>query len=264
MLSAEEKKEKEEFFRDLDRLDDLDEDEQEEMTLSSLEPPPPKPLNKPVASIPRATLAPSEELVEERTPLRRKRKPSQDAALLEQRAARQPPLARSSTLPEQKPGKQGPPIPRLERAATVPEGGLTKTEHPKLRTNFTDLSNVKSRLNGEGRPKLKPLPKFAANPRPIDPDKQIFKGLVFCRFRLMWQFDPSLTACAVFVPNNDDDSGTRIRIHQAVQHGAIWTHEYCEEVTHIIVTNNDLDVTVVAKSFPSEEIPVCDSAELVR
>ncbi|KIW67262.1 hypothetical protein PV04_06527 [Phialophora macrospora] len=238
MLSAEEKKEKDQFFRDLDRLEALDEDEQEEMTLGFPESRPVKSLNKPIASIPRATPAPSEEVIDEKTPLGRKRKPSQDAAQPDQQAARQPPLARSSTLPEQQPNEQGPPIPRLGRAATVPERGSIEARHPKLRTKFTDLSNVTERLKGEGRPKLKPLPKFAAKTKPIDPDRQIFKGLVF-----------------FFVPNNDDDAGTRIRIHQAVQHGAIWTHEFCEEVTHIIVTSNDLDVTVVAKSFPSEQIP---------
>ncbi|ETI22334.1 hypothetical protein G647_06408 [Cladophialophora carrionii CBS 160.54] len=238
MLSAEEKKEKEQFFLDLDRLGDLDEDEQEEMILGDSEPPPMRCLTKPAASIPRAILAPSEEVIDERTPLSRKRKQPVEAAQSDQRAARQPRLARSSTLPEQKPDQKGPLIPRLERAATVPERGPIKGGHSKSRTNFTDLSNVQARLKGEGQPKLKKLPKFAAKPKPIDPDKQIFKGLVF-----------------FFVPNNDDDSGARIRIHQAIQYGAQWTHEFCEEVTHIIVTNNDYDVSVVAKSFPSNQIP---------
>ncbi|OAP60633.1 hypothetical protein AYL99_05635 [Fonsecaea erecta] len=74
--------------------------------------------------------------------------------------------------------------------------------------------------------------------RSIPPDQQIFKGLVF-----------------FFVPNNDDDSGTRIRIHQAIQFGAQWAHEFWEEVTHIIVTQDDLDKTGVAKCFPSKQIP---------
>ncbi|EXJ58697.1 hypothetical protein A1O7_06126 [Cladophialophora yegresii CBS 114405] len=238
MLSAQEKKEKEQFFRDLDRLGDLDEDTQEEVTLSVPVPPLTDPQTKPAVSMPRATLAPSKAVIEEKTPLSQKRKQSEDAAQPDQRAVRQPRLARSSTLPEQQPAQKGRPIPRLERAATVPEKGSTKAKHPKLRTNFTDLSNVQARLKGEGRPKLKQLPKFAAKMKPVDPDKQIFKGLVF-----------------YFVPNNDDDSGARIRIHQAIQHGAQWTHEFCGEVTHIIVTNNELDVKAVAKWFSSQEIP---------
>lgn len=64
-----------------------------------------------------------------------------------------------------------------------------------------------------------------------------------------------LTFPIVFVPNNDDDPGTRIRIHLAMQHGAQWAHRFCEEVTHIIVTDDELDTTRVAKSFFLNRIP---------
>lgn len=59
----------------------------------------------------------------------------------------------------------------------------------------------------------------------------------------------------VFVPNNDDDPGTRIRIHLAIQHGAQWAHRFCKEVTHIIVTDDKIDATVAAKSFYLKRIP---------
>ena len=67
---------------------------------------------------------------------------------------------------------------------------------------------------------------------------------------------PMLTLRAVFVPNNDDDSGARMRIHQAIKYGAKWAHEFCREVTHILVTRDELDVKMVAKSLPANKIPV--------
>ncbi len=73
---------------------------------------------------------------------------------------------------------------------------------------------------------------------------------------------PILTLRAVFVPNNDDDSGARMRIHQAIKYGAKWAHQYCGEVTHILVTRDELDVKMVAKSFPANRNPVGSSPSM--
>jgi hypothetical protein len=87
-------------------------------------------------------------------------------------------------------------------------------------------------------------------------DKQIFRGLVFCKHSCVWLIFLLLTLHVDFFPNNDDDMPTRARIHQAVKYGASWAHHFCEEVTHIIVTRHQLDVTKIAKYFPDKEIPV--------
>lgn len=163
MLSAQEKKEKEQFFRDLDRLTAFGRENEAEIKpdLSFSDIVPKKatdPLNaKSSKTIPTLTAE-----VNEQTAHRRKRASSQDFSVPATRSDPPPRLDRAATLPEHSPGK---PIPRPKR----------------MKEDFTDLSNLKARMKGEGYPKLKRLPKWAANRKPIPVDKQIFDGLVFCK-----------------------------------------------------------------------------------
>ncbi|KIX95628.1 uncharacterized protein Z520_08748 [Fonsecaea multimorphosa CBS 102226] len=212
MLSSEEKKEKDRFFKDLYRLDSLDDGESK--TGPNL------PERNPQRSFSMRSLKlhqtdPTPKMIDSDRH-RRKRKLSQTIPGLEQNS-------RLQSLP---PG------------ASSPAPNPSKKKKPsQVKRNVTDLSNVAARMNGSGFPRLKPLPK-RVKMKSIPGDEQIFKGLVF-----------------FFVPNNDDDSGTRIRIHQAIQYGAQWAHEFWEGVTHIIVTQDDLDMISVAKSLPSRQIP---------
>jgi len=59
----------------------------------------------------------------------------------------------------------------------------------------------------------------------------------------------------VLVPNNDECSMRRLKIHRAIEHGATWANEWYDDVTHIIVCG-DLDVTQASKFFASGKIPV--------
>ncbi|KAJ9607850.1 hypothetical protein H2200_007929 [Cladophialophora chaetospira] len=233
MLSEEERKEKEDFFTELDRLEDLDSNDEEVASMSAPESSPKRPSSK------MKGLA-AEGMVDLERGESRKRKPSRDVPQSKQRASQPPRLPRASTLPEQESELQPPVKPRLARATTLPEQSPTKTKPTKLKRTFTDLSNLEARLKGTELPKLRPLRK-GKNWKPladIPPGRQIFRGLVF-----------------FFVPNNDDDSGARMRIHQAIKYGAKWAHVFSEEVTHILVTRDELDVKMVAKSFADNKIP---------
>ncbi|KIW32120.1 uncharacterized protein PV07_03690 [Cladophialophora immunda] len=213
MLSSEEKKEKDQFFKDLYHLDSLDDGESEAGPILLGQPPKRSP---PEHSARTPKIDPSMKMIDmDRRQEKRK-------------------LSQTAPQPEPKSELQ-PPRPRASSSAPIP---TKKKKPPRAKRNVTDLSNIEARMNGSGLPRLKPLPK-RVKMGSIPPDRQIFKGLVF-----------------FFVPNNDDDPGTRIRIHQSIQYGARWAHEFFEEVTHIIVTQDDLDMIGAAKSFPSKQIPV--------
>ncbi len=182
MLSAQEKQEKEHFFHDLDRLEDLDGDGEEEDTGSTL----PGSLPAMTSSNPSTNIgpAPATEMTGLARTESRKRKRSQPASGPEQKAAAPPPhLDRASTLPEQEPAQKALPKPRLARAATLPEDSPSNLKAPKLTKTSTDLSNLEARLTGKERPKLRPLPKTKSwKPlADIPVEKQVFQGLVFCR-----------------------------------------------------------------------------------
>lgn len=171
MLSAPEKKEKDQFFRDLDRIEDLDNDDGDvtNMTLPDLSPA--RSSSKP------SMASPIEGTADLTSTTRRKRK--QADVGLDQEEAPHPRLARASTLPEQEPQPKVPPRrPRLARSHTVPEKRPVESKAHEL--TFTDLSNLEKRLKGTEWPKLRPLPK-SCKVADIPVDKQIFQGLVFCR-----------------------------------------------------------------------------------
>ncbi|KAK5212467.1 hypothetical protein LTR41_001413 [Exophiala xenobiotica] len=99
-----------------------------------------------------------------------------------------------------------------------------------VRRNVTDMSNLKERKKQVKKSmKLKPVPL----------EKQYLKGFVF-----------------YFFPNNDDCPIRRLRVHKAVCYGAVWAHEWYDDVSHIIVEDGH-SVTDVAKSFPSGRVPKC-------
>lgn len=164
MLSAAEKKEKEQFFRELDCLNafggDDEVDTKSELRFRDIAPK--KATLQLNAKLTKPAPAPTAEADEQKVP-HRKRASSQDDSV---------PAAKSD------------PPPRLDRAATTPEHSPRKPmpRAKRMKEGFTDLSNLKARMKGEGYPKLKRLPKWAANRRPIPLDKQIFDGLVFCKF----------------------------------------------------------------------------------
>ncbi|KAH0844883.1 hypothetical protein AYO21_05788 [Fonsecaea monophora] len=210
MLSSEEKKEKDQFFKDLYRLDSLDDEESVKKPNVSEQPH----LRPPLAQKAKAQGAEPTSKINVSERQLRKRKLSQTSLNLEQRSARQPSP------------------PKAHAAPNLPQKNPSRTNR-----NVTDLSNLEARMKGLGLPKLKPLPKRTTmGYMPLN--RQIFKGLVF-----------------FFVPNNDDDPLTRIRIHQSIRFGAQWAHELDEEVTHIIVAQDDLDMIGVAKCLPGRQIP---------
>lgn len=153
MLSSQEKKEKNKFFRDLDHLDTVSGNDDDTDVLSSSETPSKKPRRPPNLKVTQSLPAIDTVDMEGN---RRKRKPSQE-------------ILKSSDR-----------HPSLKRAATVPEQSSTLKIPPVLERNVTDLSNLEARLKGEGKPKLKPLPKNRRVAK-VDRDNQIFKGVVICR-----------------------------------------------------------------------------------
>ena len=260
MLSAEEKKEKNQFFRDLDRL--LDADEKEDTAAMT-----PQPSSKHIPENPNVQGSdPYPALTKEATDMQtsRKRKPSKEAPQPEPRAAPHSHLTRTSSLPGPKLQPEERSKVSLARAATLPEydSKQPKPLHPG--NTFTNLSNLEARLEGKERPKLRPLKGKKWKKRAdVELDKQIFRGFVFCEHTCISHIASLLILHPDFFLNNDDDEGTRARIHQAVKHGASWAHEFCEEVTHIIVTRHSLNVTEIAKFLPGKEIPVCCFLEVL-
>ena len=182
MLSAEEKKEKEDFFRDLDHLEDLDDDGEEQADINAPESPPKRRSNKVNTNMPGSSPV-TKGAVDLKRTRSRKRKPSREVPQSRQRASQHPRLTRASTLPEQDSEQKAQGIPRLARAMTLPEKGLTKPKSSYLSRTFTDLSNLEARLKGTELPKLRALPKGKIwKPlADIPTGKQIFQGLVFCK-----------------------------------------------------------------------------------
>ena len=124
----------------------------------------------------------SVEVAETERPNSWKRNPSEEAPQPKQRSAKHPPsLTRTSSLPRPKSKHLATTKPSLSRAATIP-GGSTKSKAPQPEVDFTNLSNFDDRLNGMGKPKLRPLPKGKLSKLADFPiEKQIFRGLVFCK-----------------------------------------------------------------------------------
>jgi hypothetical protein len=185
MLSAEEKEEKKQFFRALDKLDEPDEctgssDNGSPQPLSI-----PKYRDRPAAPV-RSTsdaTGPAENNLAIET-ARRKRKPSQETPQTESRHGREsgPTTAPDPFRSRRRQAEITNPTASLVRAASLPIPSSSVAMGPKLKRNFTDLSNFEARLKGEGKPKLKPPHKHDAKAKkPIDPDKQIFRDEVFCR-----------------------------------------------------------------------------------
>ena len=183
MLSAEEKKEKLEFFRDLNRLLVVDDEDDGQGGFSSG-----KVLSKSIPNEPKIKVPGSDPpLTREVTNMERfptrKRKPTEDVLQSEKRAAPHPRLGRTSSLPEQGLKQKTPLNPSLARSATLPEQGSMKSKALQSGKPFTDLSNLEARINGTERPKLRPLKKGKTwkKPAEIEPEQQIFRGLVFCK-----------------------------------------------------------------------------------
>lgn len=218
MAALQEKEEKDRFFRDLYRLDGLAEDgnDSDEVQVISSPKQVKKTVPNPLRTI-RQTNRPSGVVDEEHD--RKRRRPVLDHPKSAQQRA-------VSTI-------------HKSRSSSVPIESSPKFEPPKLKRHMTDLSNLDRRIRGLESFKLKPLaPSLKKSMVPIPEGKQIFKGFVF-----------------FLIPNRDDDPTRRFRIHKAIHQGAIWTHEWCEDVTHVIV-DEGLDVKECLKAFPDREIPV--------
>ncbi|KAL2399002.1 DNA polymerase lambda [Exophiala dermatitidis] len=259
MVSAQEKIEKDRFFRDLYRLDTLDDDlaEPDSHAIGSpirqTKTRESKPLPHPSmilaeadheasnrASSPgydfgsRHTSARPRPVQEEIEPQTLK-PPKLVSTTAEKRKRADMPVARTKTKePESKVARES----NIKRVRpSLPVEFETETAHHHRRTsipvkerlNVTDLSNIKQRKRQLGNRKKLP---------PVPVEQQMFSGLMF-----------------YFVPNNDICQARRFRIHKAVQYGATWANEWYAEVTHIIVCDG-LDAKEASKEFWCGEIPM--------
>ncbi|KAL2423378.1 DNA polymerase lambda [Exophiala dermatitidis] len=255
MVSAQEKIEKDRFFRDLYRLDSLDDDLSEpddgspikqRKTRESEPLPPPSVIlaeahheaSNRRASSPgydfgsrHASARPFAVQAEPQT-LQPPQFVSKTTA--EKRKRADMPIARTKTKEPESNLTRESNIKRV-RTSLPPVDVETETAHHcrtsipvKERLNVTDLSNIKQRKRQLGGKKLPPVPV----------EQQMFSGLMF-----------------YFVPNNDICQARRFRIHKAIQYGATWANEWYAEVTHIIVCDN-LDAKEASKEFWCREIPM--------
>ncbi|EXJ85006.1 hypothetical protein A1O3_05681 [Capronia epimyces CBS 606.96] len=256
MASTQEKVEKDRFFRDLYLLDSLDEDLPDSEVDSPIKPvkestrrpertltPTPHEGTKQVAGkskshdqdpgpIPRATEAVTSNSKKSKTPLPFAPVKGQTQTLVEKRkrvdATELKPRARHSETVLSRIGA----APNIKRVKASSPVNVDAADHNSKNArerhkHVTDLSNIKQRKRQLGSKKLPPVPT----------EQQMFRGLTF-----------------FFVPNNDICQARRFRIHKAIQYGAAWANEWCNEVTHIIVCEN-LDVKEASKEFAYKEIP---------
>ncbi|KIV79443.1 hypothetical protein PV11_07005 [Exophiala sideris] len=237
MLQTEEKTEKDQFFDSLYGLDDFDSDEETEVE---------SPVKVPGHMIKKTqdhksgkahqigTVKPGQHHVHEK----RFNKGSQAApvVLSDDDETRQP-LSTEQAFTKSQTTSISPPKPvrvvskrKPEvKGSPSPRRGATKKKKVELRRNVTDLSNIKQR-------KLQ-LPPRLRRTQSVPVEQQIFTGLLF-----------------FLIPNNDECSMRRLKIHRAIEHGATWANEWYDDVTHIIVCG-DLDVTQASKFFASGKIP---------
>lgn len=94
--------------------------------------------------------------------------------------------------------------------------------------------------------------------RHIQDDRQIFKGLVFCKwvFNLFrYRHYPGFNPLAVFVPYNDISPARRLRIKRSVEFGAYRAVEWSSSITHVIV-DRGLTMRDVTKCLKMDFLPV--------
>jgi hypothetical protein len=242
------KKEKAKFFRDLEALDDVSEDEHE----SAVSPE----KSRPARSTINTKIAPakpeSKPAVKDDAVKPRKRKASQE------------------TLNKCQASISSKPIPKLLRAATLPETSTTRSKPPTLKKTMTAPApslryahttqlNLEARLNGNDKLKLRRIKtKWLEKQCKRKPtQEQLLEGIVFCMLPPASTPGHSIADLViVLVPNNDDDERVRQQIRNAIMDGATWAHDFCDDVTHVLVTRDNINAAIAAKSFPDKKLPV--------
>ncbi|KIV88885.1 hypothetical protein PV10_08517 [Exophiala mesophila] len=235
MAARRKREEKEQFFRDLARLDDyIREDNDNDLyeQTSSL------PQQRAVAVMQRAAPpnmnAPPTATIVIPSHESGNSQPSLNNNIVE--------ISRSeftshNALKRKRPSSRGLSVPANARTSTAPEAvPASSPPIPTTKSTLPIVSSLRRTLSDQGSivPKLRKGDKKLER---IPLEKQIFHGLTL-----------------FFVPPTDDNPVRRFRIRKSIQYGATWANMWTDEATHIIVCD-DLNAEKVKRYFKDGKIP---------
>ena len=120
-----------------------------------------------------------------------------------------------------------------------PSSHLSFTPRANVLTQKHLSNDLKQKTASKMNKTTKPAPKRKRGQslQLVPESQQIFRGLSF-----------------YFYPNNDIAAPRKIRIRKAIEFGAVWTKEWSEDVTHIIV-DDDLNYEDLLKHLKVDSLP---------
>ena len=121
----------------------------------------------------------------------------------------------------------------------TPSSNLSFPSKPESLHQKSETHTFKQKAVVEMKKATKPAPKRKREQSlKVAPEsQQVFKGLFF-----------------YFYPNNDIAAPRKIRIRKAMEYGAVWTKEWSEDVTHIIV-DDDCNYGHLLKHLRVDSLP---------